>query len=163
MIAIIAERDEHAAVVDSFLDEAFQGDTWRRKTCHLLRAGRTSVRGASLVAVKATRLVGTVRFWSVKFGRDKDGLMLGPLAVNDDARDGGVGAKLVRQGLEAARQAGHERVFLVGDAGYYERFGFTAAPMGNVLLPGTVDRRRLLGVELKAGAFEGVGGIVQAA
>jgi predicted N-acetyltransferase YhbS len=160
MIEIGAELPEHDPAVERLLDDSFAG-AWRHKTCHALRAGRAPVRGASLVARTRRRIVGTVRFWTVSFGRGQDGLMLGPLAVDAKARTGGLGARLVEEGLAFARRMGHRRVFLVGDAPYYSRFGFSAAPMGGLSLPGPVDAARLLGLELTPGAFDGVRGRIQ--
>jgi len=155
------ELPEHDPAVEALLDDSFDG-AWRHKTCHALRAGRSPLRGASLVARTRRRIVGTVRFWPVSFGRGKDGLMLGPLAVDTEARFGGLGARLVAEGLAFARKLGHRRVFLVGDAPYYGRFGFEARHTGRLTLPGPVDRKRFLGLELVAGAFDGVDGPVQA-
>ena len=42
------------------------------------------------------------------------------------------------------------------------RFGFEARHTGSLTLPGPVDRKRFLGLELVAGAFDGVDGPVQA-
>jgi predicted N-acetyltransferase YhbS len=161
MIEVGMELPEHDPAVEGLLDDSFDG-AWRHKTCHALRTGRPPLRGASLVARTRRRIVGTVRFWPVSFGRDKDGLMLGPLAVDADARSGGLGARLVAEGLAFARKLGHRRVFLVGDASYYGRFGFEARHTGRLTLPGPVDRRRFLGLELVPGAFDDVDGPVQA-
>jgi predicted N-acetyltransferase YhbS len=50
---------------------------------------------------------------------------------------------------------------LVGDEAYFGRFGFRR--LTDVDLPGPVDRDRVLGLALREGAFEGVGGPVLAA
>lgn len=155
------ELPEHDPAVERLLDDSFDG-AWRHKTCHALRAGRSPLRGASLIARTRRRIVGTVRFWQVSFGRGKDGLMLGPLAVDAEARSGGLGARLVEEGLAFARKLGHRRVFLVGDASYYGRFGFEARHTSRLALPGPVDRGRFLGLELVPGAYDGVDGPVQA-
>jgi putative acetyltransferase len=54
-------------------------------------------------------------------------LVLAPLAVSPANQRSGVGSRLVRTGLDAARSAGYELVFLHGDPDYYGRFGFTSA------------------------------------
>jgi predicted N-acetyltransferase YhbS len=51
-------------------------------------------------------------------------------------------------------------VLLVGDEPYYQRFGFTPAPMAGLWMPGPVDRARFLGAELSAGALTGARGPV---
>lgn len=54
-------------------------------------------------------------------------LLLAPLSVRADVRGRGLGARLVRHALAAAREAGAGAVALVGDPGYYARFGFRPA------------------------------------
>jgi len=49
---------------------------------------------------------------------------------------------------------------LVGDAPYYARFGFAAAPVARLTLPSPVDPARFLGLELVAGALGDASGRV---
>jgi predicted N-acetyltransferase YhbS len=51
----------------------------------------------------------------------------------------------------------------VGDAHYYARMGFAQVPEGQLLLPGPVDSKRLLFLELVEGALEDAHGLVIAA
>jgi putative acetyltransferase len=51
---------------------------------------------------------------------------LAPLAVLPAYQRGGVGAALVRAGLEACAGEGAQAVVVVGHPDYYPRFGFTA-------------------------------------
>jgi predicted N-acetyltransferase YhbS len=53
-------------------------------------------------------------------------------------------------------------VLLVGDAPYYDRFGFSAEKTGRLWLPGRYDPRRFLARELVAGALDGAHGLVRA-
>ena len=62
--------------------------------------------------------------------------------------------------LAAAEARGHGAVILLGDAAYYERFGFAAAKTGELSLPGPFERERLLGLELRDGALEGASGLI---
>ncbi len=52
-------------------------------------------------------------------------LALAPLSVVSHHQKQGIGALLVRKGLEMARHAGWQAVFVLGEPGYYTRFGFT--------------------------------------
>ncbi|MGA7384781.1 MAG: GNAT family N-acetyltransferase, partial [Methylocella sp.] len=54
-------------------------------------------------------------------------------------------------------------VLLVGDAPYYERFGFSRRHTLRLVLPGPVDEERFLGLELKSGALQAARGFVVAA
>ena len=51
---------------------------------------------------------------------------------------------------------------LVGDAPYYERFGFSRAGAEQLDLPGPVDLARFLALELQPGALDGASGLVRA-
>ena len=104
-------------------------------------------------------IVGTLRFWHVEAG-DRPSLLLGPLAVGERHRSAGIGRAMIEHGLDRARQLGHRGVILVGDAPYYGRFGFSRAPVENLVLPGPVDLDRFLGLELVPGALAGARGRV---
>lgn len=56
---------------------------------------------------------------------------LAPLAVVSKRQQQGIGSALMTAGLNAARNAGHGLMFLVGHPSYYTRFGFQPAkPLG---------------------------------
>jgi predicted N-acetyltransferase YhbS len=82
-------------------------------------------------------------------------LLLGPLAVDEGCRNRGIGGGLMRRAIGIAGRRGHDALLLVGDAAYYQRFGFSAAKTGALQLPGPFERPRLLGCELKAGSLHG--------
>ncbi len=52
------------------------------------------------------------------------GLALAPVAVLPACQRQGIGSALVRASLDVARQQGWRRVFVLGDASFYGRFGF---------------------------------------
>jgi predicted N-acetyltransferase YhbS len=87
-------------------------------------------------------------------------LLLGPIAVAPEDRGKGYAKALIWHGLGVARALGHRIVLLVGDAPYYEQFGFTRALAVELSLPGWVDEARFLGLELVPGALAGVQGLV---
>lgn len=162
MAVILDEAPVDAGVREALLDRAFGAGRFT-KTCERLREGRLPARGLALKAVDADgRMIGTLRFWHVAVGADRPALMLGPLAVERDAREDGVGAALMREGLSRAAELGHEAVILVGDAPYYERFGFQADATEGLAMPGPVERERFLGLELEDGALRNASGEVQA-
>jgi predicted N-acetyltransferase YhbS len=66
--------------------------------------------------------------------------------VDAEERSGGVGGLLVEQAVAAARAAGETAIVLVGDAPYFQRFGFSAELGQAVRLPGPVDQRRVLAI-----------------
>jgi len=156
--AIRSERTSDVAAREALLDACF-GDNRHTRTCQRLRDGRAPAEGLALSAVRQGRLVGSVRLWHVSAG-GIPALMLGPLAVEASSRQLGVGAALMDHALAAAKARGHRAVILLGDAPYYARFGFSAAKTGELSLPGTFERDRLLGLELRERALDGAWGMI---
>jgi predicted N-acetyltransferase YhbS len=144
----------------ALLDEGF-GPARATKTSARLRDGRLPAEGLALVAKDRGELVGTLRCWHVQAG-GRAALLLGPLAVARSHRSLGIGARLMREALWRAAMLGHKAVLLVGDASYYARFGFEAAPTAGLDLPGPVDRARFLAFEIEDGALDGAEGMVVA-
>lgn len=52
--------------------------------------------------------------------------LLGPLAVAPARQGQGIGGALIRDGFRRLKARGVQRVLVLGDPGYYGRFGFTA-------------------------------------
>ena len=50
-----------------------------------------------------------------------------------------------------ARRLGHRAILLVGDAPYYQRFGFSAEKTASLAMPGPYERHRFLALELVDG------------
>jgi predicted N-acetyltransferase YhbS len=137
------------------------------------RFARTAYRireGAPLISrfcLKATedygrggQLIAAIRFTEVTIGGQPGGLLLGPLAVESAYAGLGHGRRLIADGLGYARAAGLGLCVLVGDQPYYGRFGFVVMPPGQISLPGPADPGRMLGAELRAGAFGQYRGMV---
>jgi predicted N-acetyltransferase YhbS len=156
--AIRAERACDVAAREAMLDACF-GDDRHLRACQCLRDGRLPAEGLALSAVRARKLVGTVRLWHVSAG-GVPALLLGPLAVNSACRGLGIGAALVDHALAAARARGHRAVLLLGDGPYYARFGFSAERTAELALPGAFEPERLLAVELAEGALDGAWGMI---
>ncbi|MEC9342451.1 MAG: N-acetyltransferase [Pseudomonadota bacterium] len=79
----------------------------------------------SLVAECEGRLVGQVLMSEI--GAPVKAAALAPLSVQPRYRELQLGTRLVREAIDATRQAGFEAVFVLGDNLYYERFGFSSA------------------------------------
>jgi predicted N-acetyltransferase YhbS len=159
MVTIRQEKASDVAAREALLDIAY-GAVRLRKPSARLRSGRAPARGLSFVAVEDGHIVGTVRLWTVTAGSTA-AVLVGPLAVDPAHRRRGIGAALMRHALAAARRRGHQAALLVGDEGYYGRFGFSAAKTGALWLPGLTDKSRLLGLELRAGSLDGAQGTIR--
>jgi predicted N-acetyltransferase YhbS len=159
MVSFVQENPAHIPAREALLDKAF-GPSRHAKTSERLREGRLPAEGLAFSALDRSRLVGTLRLWHVSAGPRRRALLLGPLAVDASRRDEGIGAALMRHALGAARKFGHEAVLLVGDAPYYQRFGFSAELTQRLWLPGPYERQRFLGLELTPAALDEAAGLV---
>jgi len=160
-LTIASESPADSWARERLLDEAF-GAARSGKTAERLREGRFPAPGLALAATDAGDLVGTLRTWHVLAG-EVPALLLGPLAVVKAYRSRGIGRRLMAEALLRAASAGHKAVLLVGDAAYYEPFGFSRRHTLGLSLPGPVDEARFLGLELKGGALKAARGFVVAA
>jgi predicted N-acetyltransferase YhbS len=152
---------------ESLLDRAM-GAGRTKKSSEKLRRGRVPAKGLALVARdRSGHVIGTVRLWNIEAGVDRethpvDALLLGPLAV-DPAHEGkGIGSALMRAAIMEAKKHGHGAIMLVGDASYYERFGFFADKARHLIMPGPFERSRFLALELKDGWLDGAVGLLVA-
>lgn len=154
-------RPETAADHDAIAalhDHAFGPGRFAR-TASRLREGVAADPDLSLVARVGPRLAGAVTMTPILIGAEP-ALLLGPLAVDPDFENRGIGRALVRETLARAAAAGHRLVLLVGDRPYYGPLGFHAVSPERVRMPGPVDPRRVLVAELVEGAREGAEGLV---
>jgi predicted N-acetyltransferase YhbS len=161
MMTIRDERPADVSARETLLDTCF-GEERFRKTCERLREGRKPACGLSLALELDGRVIGTVRLWHVSAGPGRPALLLGPIAIDPSLQGLGLGSKLMRAALNRASPLGHGAVLLVGDAPYYERFGFSAELTDGLWLPGPYERERFVGLELRSGALAGARGLVSA-
>lgn len=161
MIMIREESFHDVEAREALLDACF-GPARFQKTCERLREGRKAADALSLVIERDGELVGTVRLWHVSAGLNRAALMLGPIAIDPALQSLGLGGKLMRESLKRAADLGHKAVLLVGDAPYYERFGFSTDRTGSLWLPGPYERSRFLALEFESGYLDGARGLVSA-
>jgi predicted N-acetyltransferase YhbS len=152
-------RHEHAAdaaTITKLHERAF-GPGRFAKTAYRLREGVDAIPTLSFVALVGTLIVGSIRLTPIIVGRTS-ALLLGPLAVEQAFSSIGIGMNLVGRAVEAAKEEGHSLIFLVGDEPFYARAGFIVMPFNRVEMPGPVDPKRLLVLELMDSALANVTG-----
>ncbi|MGY3941688.1 GNAT family N-acetyltransferase [Aeromonas tecta] len=89
----------------------------------------------SLVAEQDGVIVGHLCFSPVTISDGSEGWYgLGPIAVSPALQGKGVGSRLMEAGLAALKAAGAAGCVVLGDPGFYGRFGFIAD--ANLRLPG---------------------------
>jgi len=83
----------------------------------------------SLVAVAGKKVVGHIAFSLVTISDGSiDWYGLGPISVLPELQKRGIGKSLMREGLSSLKSLGAKGCVLVGDPGYYQRFGFRSLP-----------------------------------
>ncbi|SEN76979.1 Predicted N-acetyltransferase YhbS [Paracoccus alcaliphilus] len=150
MFEICPEAPEDESEVEALYDLCFApGRT--ALSSYRLRDGVARVADLCLVLRdQGGILLAAIRFWPVRIG-DERALLLGPIAVHPTAQGEGLGAILMRDSLERARHLRWSRVLLVGDLPYYQRFGFHK--LESVIMPPPTNPDRVLGLELRPGAW----------
>jgi predicted N-acetyltransferase YhbS len=146
----LPEQASHDAVIDDINAEAFGPGRFAR-AAYRIREGGLHERHLSFVALAQSEVIASVRMTRVTIGK-ADGLLLGPLAVRPAWKNRGIGRHILKMSVEAARQAGHALVVLVGDEPYYGPLGFRNVPQKQMKFPAPVDLARILALELKEGA-----------
>lgn len=165
---IIEPEVAHDVVARERLLDAAMGPNRGKKSSEKLRHGFLPADGLAFVARDASgHVIGTVRLWNIHAGIGLDGapidaLLLGLLAVDPAYEGKGVGGALMRSAISEARRLGHGAVLLVGDASYYERFGFFADKTSTLMMPGPFERSRFLALELEEGWLNGAAGMLVA-
>ena len=83
----------------------------------------------SLVAESGGAVVGHAAISPVTIGEGAGGWFgLGPVSVRPDRQGRGIGAALVGEALARVERLGAAGCVVLGDPGYYQRFGFAVVP-----------------------------------
>ena len=129
----------------ALLDLCF-GPARQRRTAALLREGAARIDEACFVVMDGEQLVGSVEAHLLEWRHPasvRELAILGPLASHPNRRGERIGSRLMDLCLGELDKLGLP-VMLIGDEPYYGRWGFSAAHTGEWLLPGPVDKARLL-------------------
>ena len=123
-LEIRTSNDDDRRALEALYPLAFTDEDLLPLVRELLDQGKPPL---SLVALADGRLVGHVIFTPCSVARWAEPLsLLAPLAVTPESQGQGVGSALVRAGLARCLAAGATYAFVLGDPGYYARFGFAA-------------------------------------
>lgn len=121
-----------AVTVAAFLDAPHTDHTEQFIVRALRAAGRLSV---SLVAEHDGVIVGHVAISPVTISDGAtDWYGLGPVSVLPPHQGRGIGSQLITRALALLRERGAAGCVVLGEPGYYGRFGFRAVPQ--LMLPG---------------------------
>jgi putative acetyltransferase len=163
---IITVRPEQQADVDDIyeLNKLAFGQENEARLVDLLRTAPGYVPGLSLVATADNSLVGHILFskiFVVSGDARFETLALAPMSVHPAYQKKGVGARLITQGLESARDIGFGSVVVLGHEHYYPRFGFLPASRWGIRAPIDVPDNVFMAMELIPGSLNNVTGVVE--
>jgi len=118
-----------AVTVAAFATAPHAAHTEQFIVAALRRAGALSF---SLVAECGGEIVGHVAVSPVLLSDGSVGWFgLGPISVLPEHQGRGIGSRMMREVLQRLRDSGAAGCVLVGDPGFYQRFGFRAEPSLN--------------------------------
>lgn len=140
------------AIVEAAFKDHHHSDGTEPDVIERLRRDRSPM--LSLVAEEGGEVVGHVAFSPVTIGGvDCDWFGLGPLSVIPEKQNSGIGSALVREGLERLQARGAGGCVVLGEPGYYGRFGFVAdAALTFAGVPPEYFQRLLLAGDMPHGA-----------
>ena len=137
------------AINRAAFDSAMEADV-----VELLRCAENVI---SLVAEEEGEIVGHIMFSPVQLtgAADVRAMALAPMAVAPERQRAGIGAALVRAGLEECQRLGIDAVFVVGHPTYYPRFGFKPAASVGFVCEFEVPDEAFMVAELVTRALDG--------
>jgi len=116
----------------------------------------------SIVAEDGGTIVGHIMFSPVSLSGHPELKIMGlaPMAVKPTHQNKGVGAALVRAGLERCKDVGYGAVVVLGHPGYYPRFGFSPSTRFCIVCEFEAPQDAFMITELEPGYLRGKSGII---
>ena len=121
----------------------------------------TGVALVSLVAEVDQRIVGHILFSRMSIETTSGSCpaaALAPMAVLPGHQRRGIGARLIRHGLDLLSRRGERIVIVLGHPDYYPRFGFSSEKARHLESPFRPEA--FMAMELRSGALDGIRGRV---
>lgn len=155
-IAIRSERESDIQAIFELTRAAFEtlpiSDNTEQFVVNSLRDAKALT--ISLVAISDDRVVGHIALSPVTISDGSpDWYGLGPISVLPELHGQGIGESLIHEGLSSLKSLGAKGCVLVGDPGYYERFGFRSIP--DLVIDG-VPQEYVLALQLEETKANGV-------
>ncbi len=161
------ERPDEFPEIYNLVKIAFQtakvADGREQDFVNQLRSGGNYIPELALVAEENGKLIGHImltRTYIDISGKKFETLLLAPISVVLEYRNKGVGSGLIKESFKLAREMGYTSVLLVGDPGYYHRFGFKASVDFGVKNADKIPDQYVMMCELVPGALAGINGTV---
>lgn len=165
-LTIRQETEQDYRAVEELTREAFWNlnvpGCCEHALLHKLRDHEDFIPELDFVAELDGVLAGHIAYSRAWIERDGGGrfeiLCFGPVSVRPDCQGKGIGSTLIRHSLKKAKQAGYPAVCILGDPGYYSRFGFHSGERYDIRLADGRYAVPLQALELQHGALNGVTG-----
>ncbi len=132
-------REVEELVRDSFWN-VYRPGAFEHYIVHHLRDDESFIGSLAYVAEKDNKIIGHINYSTgfIDYGGDKiDAGVLGPVSVDKNHQNHGVGLKLISFTLSLAESRKIPFVLVIGDENYYHRFGFESASNYGIFLEGT--------------------------
>lgn len=133
------ESDYHA--IKNVIKSAFENMHYSDQKEHLLveklRHSDSYIPELSLVAIYEDELIGHItlsRAYINDEGQELKLAALAPVSVRSELQGKGIGSSLIHAVHNKASEMGYDAIVLIGDPGYYKRFGYQLAKKNNVTL-----------------------------
>lgn len=162
-IKIRSETEEDYQQITNVITSAF-GQTNEGTLVTKLRKTACFNSQLSLVALVESKIVGYVLFYPIKIDTGVlkcISLSLAPIAVNPDYQRKGIGSKLIRVGLKAAKKLGFRSIIVIGHSEYYPRFGFEVAKKWGLSAPFAVPEDVFFAKELVEKGLDNCRGTIE--
>jgi predicted N-acetyltransferase YhbS len=144
---------------------AFGQDTEANLVDALRKNQEVFIPELSIVAIIDDEVVGHIlftRIWIIDDNHEEfESLALAPMAVIPTFQKKGIGGRLIKSGLERAKELNFRSVIVVGHEQYYPKFGFVPADKWNIRAPFDVPANAFMGLELPPGGLKGISGTVR--
>jgi putative acetyltransferase len=160
---IRAERPDDETSIALVHELAF-GTSGEARLVEALRRTTSWIPELSLVAESDEQIVGHVLFTQIgvrESERLHPALALAPVGVLPERQNAAIGSRLIRAGLETARNLRHEIVLVLGHPSYYPRFGFMPASAYGIRYPQAGHEAAFMVLELLPGALAKVCGVAE--
>lgn len=128
---------------------------------HLLRGSEDYIEDLSRVAELDNKIVGGI-YYSKAYVLDgntrADMLTFGPLCVDPDYQNKGIGGKLLEITIKEAREKGYKGIIIFGEPGYYPKHGFKTCDRFGITTKEGKNFDAFMGYEIILNAFSEIHG-----
>ena len=128
---------------------------------HALRDSADYLEEFSLVAECDGKIVGGIYYskaWLEKDGTRTEILNFGPLCVDPEYQNQGIGGRLLEESICLAKKSAYPGIVIFGEPGYYPKHGFKTCDHFGITTKDGKNSDPFMGYELKEGALSKIGG-----